>query len=264
MAPENQNSPEGAAPSWLWLMLALVLVVLSILVWSILRLHLFVNSDEAGKYGDYFGIVNAFFSGCAFAVLIYTLRLQRIELQLQRQELSETRQELKKQAVALAASVAPRIEISVRFDGHNSYLRIQNNGGVAAFNVAMKCDPDVTVIFRKTNGDLAECQFSSLPIALRFPNKHADEVNHTFSLDPGQTIAWLIKENLTFTVVRVDVTFQSQFEAHSIVSRSIGGGMYDCVDPEGTPSRHVFESDVINKLEQMTRALEARFGRGLL
>ena len=50
--------------------------------------------------GDSFGIVNALFSGLAFALLIYTALMQKEELRLQRQELRDNREELKRSADA--------------------------------------------------------------------------------------------------------------------------------------------------------------------
>jgi hypothetical protein len=47
-----------------------------------------------GQFGDMFGVVNALFSGLAFAGLIVTIIMQRDELSLQRQELSLTRKEM--------------------------------------------------------------------------------------------------------------------------------------------------------------------------
>ena len=43
-----------------------------------------------------FGSINALFSGLAFAGIIYTILLQRKELELQREELKLTREEIKK------------------------------------------------------------------------------------------------------------------------------------------------------------------------
>jgi len=50
-----------------------------------------------GEIGDMFGVVNALFSGLAFAGMIITLIQQKEELSLQRKELSHTRVELKDQ-----------------------------------------------------------------------------------------------------------------------------------------------------------------------
>lgn len=62
------------------------------------------NAEKAyqyrGQFGDMFGAVNALFSAAAFAVLIYSMWLQRTELRLQREELQETRAELTRSADA--------------------------------------------------------------------------------------------------------------------------------------------------------------------
>ena len=52
-----------------------------------------------------FGGLTSLFSGLAFAGLIYTINLQRRELQLQRKELRETRKELKRAADAQKEAV---------------------------------------------------------------------------------------------------------------------------------------------------------------
>lgn len=49
---------------------------------------------ERGTFGDMFGSINALFSGLAFAGLIFTVLLQRQELQLQRHELKLQRDEI--------------------------------------------------------------------------------------------------------------------------------------------------------------------------
>lgn len=54
-----------------------------------------------GEFGDLFGSINALFSGLAFAGLIYTIILQRKELEFQRDELSLTRGEIQGQRIQL-------------------------------------------------------------------------------------------------------------------------------------------------------------------
>lgn len=49
-----------------------------------------------GLFGDMFGAVNAIFSGLAFAGIIISLYMQRIELKIQRKELKLTRKEVKR------------------------------------------------------------------------------------------------------------------------------------------------------------------------
>jgi len=53
-----------------------------------------------GQMGDMFGAVNSLFSALALAGLIYTVCLQRKELQLQRRDLALTRREIKRSASA--------------------------------------------------------------------------------------------------------------------------------------------------------------------
>ena len=60
-----------------------------------LSLMLFVDDpNKRGTFGDQFGAVNALFSGLAFAGLIYTIILQRRDLELQRNDLKLQREEL--------------------------------------------------------------------------------------------------------------------------------------------------------------------------
>ncbi|MEK4367603.1 hypothetical protein [Paenibacillus sp. FSL R5-0473] len=56
---------------------------------------------EAGTFGDMFGAVNALFSGLAFAGLIYTIAVQRQELQEQRNSINMQTEELTLQRKAI-------------------------------------------------------------------------------------------------------------------------------------------------------------------
>lgn len=51
--------------------------------------------SQCGQFGDMFGFVNTFFSGLAFVGIVYTIFLQRKDLELQREDLELTRKELK-------------------------------------------------------------------------------------------------------------------------------------------------------------------------
>ncbi|MFN9500377.1 MAG: hypothetical protein ACK57K_03560, partial [Chryseotalea sp.] len=62
----------------------------------------FVSNSLSGTDGDKYGILNALFSGLAFAGLLATLHLQKRELELQRLELEHTREELAKHTNAFA------------------------------------------------------------------------------------------------------------------------------------------------------------------
>lgn len=74
-----------------------VIVLIIVSLGGILLYGVFGKWEEAGVFGDSFGVVNALFSGLAFAGIIYTILLQRKELVLQRRDLELTRDELKGQ-----------------------------------------------------------------------------------------------------------------------------------------------------------------------
>lgn len=64
----------------------------------------FAESKElthSGAFGDQYGILNALFSGLAFAGVIAAILLQTRELQYQREELIDTREELKQSRIQL-------------------------------------------------------------------------------------------------------------------------------------------------------------------
>ena len=79
------------------------LIVLVVIIWSSSSLLILLGLDnwsDRGTFGDLFGAVNALFSGLAFAGLIYTIVLQKQDLELQRNEIALNRAELKKTAKA--------------------------------------------------------------------------------------------------------------------------------------------------------------------
>lgn len=67
--------------------------------------------EQRGQFGDLFGVVNALFSGLAFAGLIITIRQQHLDLEYQSQSIAQTKQELENQ--------------TKEFDEQNKTLRIQ-------------------------------------------------------------------------------------------------------------------------------------------
>ena len=64
-----------------------------------------VTITNAGQFGDFFGAINALFSGFAFIGLTYTIHMQRQELELQRKELRAQRKEMKGSNEQLKAQV---------------------------------------------------------------------------------------------------------------------------------------------------------------
>jgi hypothetical protein len=61
----------------------------------------FCTSTDRGTFGDMFGMVNSLFSGLAFAGIVYTILLQRIDLEMQRDEIAKSTKELEGQRLAL-------------------------------------------------------------------------------------------------------------------------------------------------------------------
>lgn len=91
---------------------AIIIVIVIILLWGIswYLIDRFVVSSDIkqistevvqGTFGDKFGAINALFSGLAFAGIIFTILLQRKELELQRNELEQTRDVFSEQGKTL-------------------------------------------------------------------------------------------------------------------------------------------------------------------
>ncbi|UTW68315.1 hypothetical protein KFE94_14455 [bacterium SCSIO 12643] len=89
------------------------LIVLVILIWGLSTILIIFGLDnwsDRGTFGDLFGAVNALFSGLAFAGLIYTIVLQKNDLEFQKNEIALNRTELKKTAKAQKNSEKALIE----------------------------------------------------------------------------------------------------------------------------------------------------------
>ncbi len=79
--------------------LVISVVVLWLTSWYLVTAYI-PNWGDRGTFGDMFGAVNSLFSGLAFAGIIYTIYVQKIELRLQREELRMAREELRRSAEA--------------------------------------------------------------------------------------------------------------------------------------------------------------------
>lgn len=100
MTSDDKRVPTDKSPRKLWLFAAVCGVVLIQVVYVRLVFRWLPHMDVRGQLGDIFGGVNALFTGLAFAGVIYTILLQRRELELQRKELELTRGELRSSAEA--------------------------------------------------------------------------------------------------------------------------------------------------------------------
>lgn len=85
----------------------IIIGIIVIMIFNYFIINKFFDSWEIrGQVGDSFGVITTLFSGLAFAGLIYTIYLQRNELQLQREELKLQREEMIKSREQLSKQVA--------------------------------------------------------------------------------------------------------------------------------------------------------------
>ena len=83
---------------WVRILLICLVIVALWAGWTIWLFPILVpDIPKRGLLGDSFGMINALFSGLAFAGVVGTVYLQIKELKLQRQELRDTRKEIKGQ-----------------------------------------------------------------------------------------------------------------------------------------------------------------------
>lgn len=91
--------------TWNWKLFWIIFSALAIIITFWTLNYYGVNTKDGkpmGEFGDKFGVVNALFSGLAFAGIIITIYMQREELALQRKELEETREVFEKQSNIMA------------------------------------------------------------------------------------------------------------------------------------------------------------------
>lgn len=79
-------------------------VVFAWFVLGALAYFIFKNWTDRGTFGDMFGSVNVLFSGLAFASVMYTIHLQKQDLNIQREVQQIQIQDMKMQAQATAKS----------------------------------------------------------------------------------------------------------------------------------------------------------------
>ena len=104
----------------------LIFFLITVLTTWLLNGYLLYGDEQRGTFGDMFGAVNALFSGLAFAGIIYTILLQRTELELQREELRATRQEMARSALAQEKSEGA-LQSQVLATQHGQKLAAINN-----------------------------------------------------------------------------------------------------------------------------------------
>ena len=129
-----------------WLMFGGV-VILFLLNFSMV---FFVDDkDLRGTFGDQFGAVNALFSGLAFTGLIYTIILQRRDLELQRHDLKLQRDEL-------ALTRQEMEEQTAEFEKQNETLNIQrfDNTFFNMLNLQQEITRDLVIEHKDTGTEM--------------------------------------------------------------------------------------------------------------
>ncbi|MDF2176999.1 hypothetical protein P2G88_01865 [Aliiglaciecola sp. CAU 1673] len=92
---ENSGSKKkGDETNVIWLIGAMMAVVMMWLINGFIYPLFVTGLNDRALNGDAFGAVNSLFSGLAFAGLIYTILMQKKELQLQREALSRQHEEM--------------------------------------------------------------------------------------------------------------------------------------------------------------------------
>ncbi|OMF17032.1 hypothetical protein BK131_03395 [Paenibacillus amylolyticus] len=85
----------------IWPIVCIIIGVIFVWASSSWLINGFIDASYRGTFGDMFGAVNALFSGLAFAGLIYTIAVQRQELQAQRNSINMQTEELVLQREAI-------------------------------------------------------------------------------------------------------------------------------------------------------------------
>ena len=202
---DQEDLPKDFGVGGFMLLLLLVAAVWA-LAWFLM--HKFIpNSGDRGTFGDMFGSVNAFFSGAALAGVIYTIALQRRELQLQRHELQLTRQELRRSAETQEKSEAalneqarilqltakltalnfiPALSFSVG-KGEDLTFSLSNLGNTPAYDV------DVIAI-----GYYPEYEISAQEFATAYVKKSDDHIDRILNTDEE---AFGVYDHITYASV---------------------------------------------------------------
>ena len=95
---EKLHGLKKSEDKWLCSMMWAIGFVLFVMLLSAFLIFKCINDwGQRGQFGDLFGVVNALFSGLAFAGLIITIRQQHLVLEYQRQEIIQTQLELQNQ-----------------------------------------------------------------------------------------------------------------------------------------------------------------------
>jgi len=158
---------------WLWALAAVCFVIglwlITFLSFTFLSHFRWFDVGDRGTFGDMFGGLNSLFSGLAFAGIVFTILLQRIELKYQREELRLTRETLKDQKDEMEAQ--------------NETLRLQSFENTFFSLLKLRID-HISEIQYDTGAKRGRTAFNAFNEDLIYswkmnPNKTYDGWNHT-------------------------------------------------------------------------------------
>lgn len=134
-----------AKKNFVWLMFGGVILLFFL---NFSMIFFIDNKDVRGTFGDQFGAVNALFSGLAFTGLIYTIILQRRDLELQRRDLKLQRDEL-------ALTRQEMEEQTAEFEKQNETLNIQrfDNTFFNMLNLQQEITRDLVIRHKETGNE---------------------------------------------------------------------------------------------------------------
>ncbi len=91
---EDQGTNKFLSRMFIWMCVFVAVLIIGYALVMMFAVPQNVDWATRGQFGDMFGLINTIFSGLAFAGLIYTAMMQRIELSFQREELTLQRKEM--------------------------------------------------------------------------------------------------------------------------------------------------------------------------
>lgn len=211
----------------------LVVFFVSFVLPEILIKEFGFNFEKYGVYGDLFGCFNSLMSALAFGGLIYTIILQRKDLELQRDELKLTRKELERQAKAqekaaleqatqakliedqINKDIRPYINAYWEWRNRHIYFVIKNVGRCAASDFKMQVSSNNNQkILDHFLSNADGYRLNVVPSQLEYVIPLSNPYVHAGLLDEKK---WeKMMQDSTVISMKIDFKFRGQLESFSI------------------------------------------------
>lgn len=178
--------------------------------------------DKAGQLGDLFGIVNALFSGLAFAILIVELNFQRQELKLTRQAMMDQKDQLKDQSEELKKQNYERLFfnllyiISEEIDSVTGQREFEREEGFTLLRtVAKQIDSQISpqtnaaelgIAIEKLLKTIIKQEFDIIAEKVWFIFKYIEKIGKNYGAET-RTYEDILSNSLTIHVQRVLVIY---------------------------------------------------------